>query len=182
MVNFYHPPSNIKRSTLNLNKAIIENFVSTQPDLWIFLKFALMKVELVRVDKGMHFNAVGASGNSISLDASPEIGGSNAGVRPMETLLMALGGCSGIDILHILRHHKDKIEDIRMVIEAEREKDKEPALFETIAVKFMIKGDLDPHKVERAVKLSMDKYCSVAKTLEKSASIDYSVELNGVIL
>jgi len=136
-----------------------------------------MEIELNLLNKAYHFEAKNEQGNSISIDASPAIGGENKGPRPMELLIMGLGGCSGIDVLSILRKQKIEPESFRIKLHADREKDAVPSLFTDILVEFIFKGDIDPAKAERAVKLSMDKYCSVAKTLEKSASITYKITM-----
>lgn len=117
-------------------------------------------------------------GNAVHMDNSPDEGGSKLGVRPMQMMLMALGGCSTIDIIGILNKQHQKIDDLSVEVNAEREKDKVPSLFETIVASFYFKGDLDPGKVKRAVDLSMGKYCSVSKTLEKTADIRYEIFLN----
>jgi putative redox protein len=131
-----------------------------------------MKIVLERKNDAVHFEAKNEDGVTVNIDGSPEIGGQNLGVRPMQLLLMGLGGCSGIDLKIILR--REPITDIKITIDAERQKDVEPSLFEKIHVHFDLFGALNPKKVERAVSLSMDKYCSVAKTLEKTATITYS--------
>jgi putative redox protein len=136
-----------------------------------------MEIELNLLNKAYHFEAKNEQGNSISIDASPAIGGENKGPRPMELLIMGLGGCSGIDVLSILRKQKIEPESFRIKLHADREKDAVPSLFTDIVVEFIFTGDIDPAKAERAVKLSMDKYCSVAKTLEKSASITYKITM-----
>ncbi|MDB5273161.1 MAG: hypothetical protein JWO58_1528 [Chitinophagaceae bacterium] len=134
-----------------------------------------MIINLVKQEGAYHFKAENESGSTINIDASPAIGGTNQGPRPMELLIMGLGGCSGIDILSILRKQKIEPDAFQISIHAEREKDATPALFTEIHVRFSLKGDIDAGKVERAAQLSMDKYCSVAKTLEKTAKITYSV-------
>lgn len=137
-----------------------------------------MEIELNLLNKAYHFEAKNEQGNAISIDASPAIGGENNGPRPMELLIMGLGGCSGIDVLSILRKQKIEPEGFQIKIHADREKDAIPSLFTDIVVEFIFKGEIDPVKAERAVKLSMDKYCSVAKTLEKSANITYKITVN----
>ena len=92
----------------------------------------------------------------------------------MELLIMGLGGCSGIDIINILQKQKIEVEDMKISIEAEREKDAIPSLFTDIRIHFTFKGNLDHNKVERAINLSLEKYCSVAKTLEKTARITHT--------
>jgi len=130
-----------------------------------------MEIELNLLNNAYHFEAKNESGNAVNIDASPAIGGLGLGSRPMELLIMGLGGCSGIDVLSILRKQKIEPSGFRISISAEREKDATPSLFTDIHVKFIFKGPLDAAKAQRAIDLSMDKYCSVAKTLEKTAKI-----------
>lgn len=138
-----------------------------------------MHIELKRLDDAFHFEAVSETGNIAMMDASENIGGHNKGVRPMQMMIMGLGGCSAIDIVLILKKQKQVIEDFQISIDAEREKDKEPSLWETIQIHFKLKGKIEKEKAERAVKLSMDKYCSVSKTLEiAGAKISYKVSVN----
>ncbi|MBK6947719.1 MAG: OsmC family protein [Haliscomenobacter sp.] len=132
-----------------------------------------MKIRIERQDDAFHMRAFNAGGNFIDTDASPDIGGNSKGMRPMELLLSSLGACSAIDVIHILRKQRQPLEDLRVDIDAEREKDKQPALFTTIHVSFTLTGNLDPEKVERAVNLSMEKYCSVSRIVEKTAKITW---------
>ena len=132
-----------------------------------------MKIELHRLNDAFHLEAVNESGNTVHLDASPAIGGENKGFRPMQLLLAALGGCSTIDIVNILRKQRQDVQDIRISVEGEREPGVEPSLWQTIHVQFTLTGNLDAEKVGKAVDLSMKKLCSVAKTLEKTATITY---------
>lgn len=142
-----------------------------------------MKINLNRVDDAFNFEAENEDGKIISIDAAPAIGGNNNGVRPMQLLLMGLGGCSGIDVINILKKQKQVIEDFSIQIQANRFENQEPSLFENIHIDFkLVGGDLSDKKVLRAVGLSMDKYCSVSAILEKTAKISYSAYLNGVKL
>lgn len=136
----------------------------------------MIKVQIKNIND-FHFEGTDANGKTVNMDAPVNgIGGEN-GIRPMQMLLMGLGGCSGIDVVSILKKQKQEFSDFSINIEAEREKDKEPALFTKIHAHFIFTGDLDPTKVERAVDLSITKYCSVARTLEKTAEITYSFEI-----
>ena len=138
-----------------------------------------MRIELKRLDDAFHFEAKNEDGNTIHFDASPKIGGSNKGVGPMQTLLMAIGGCSAIDIVLILKKQKQEITDFQISIEGDRQQNVEPALWESAHVHFKLKGKIEKEKAERAVQLSMEKYCSVSKTLEKAgAKITYTVAVN----
>ena len=138
-----------------------------------------MRIELKRLDDAFHFEAKSETGNVALMDAGENIGGSNKGVRPMQMLIMGLGGCSAIDVVMILKKQKQVIEDFEISIDGEREEGKEPSLWATIDVHFRLKGQIDKDKAERAVRLSMEKYCSVSKTLELAgAKITYKVSVN----
>ena len=140
-----------------------------------------MKVQLRRLDDAFHFEARNEHGATMQFDANPEIGGHDKGVRPMQALLMAVGGCSAIDIVLILKKQRQEITDFRMEIDGEREKGKEPSLWETIHVIYHLEGKIDPEKAKRAVQLSMEKYCSVSQTLEKAgAKITWETRVNGI--
>ena len=137
----------------------------------------MIKIELSRLNDAFHMEAVNEQGNSIQMDASPEIGGTNQGMRPMQLLLAAMGGCSSIDLVNILKKQKQPLRDLKVSITGEREKDVIPALYTEVHAHFRLFGDLDKDKVQKAVSLSVDKYCSVAKTLEKTAKVTYSFEI-----
>ncbi len=140
-----------------------------------------MKITLSRQNDAVHFIAKNEQDTVMHIDGSPEIGGENKGFRPMQMLLAALGGCSSIDVVSILKKQRQVLEAFDIEIDGEREAGKEPSLFQDILVTFKLTGaSLDPEKVKKAVVLSMDKYCSVAKTLEKTATIKYLIVLNGV--
>jgi putative redox protein len=137
-----------------------------------------MKVELRRVNDAFHFEAVGAAGVPVHIDGSPDIGGVDAGARPMEMILMGLGGCSAIDIVLILQKQRQVIQDMTISIEAERVPNETPSLFKTIHVHYNFKGDLQIEKVARAIELSMEKYCSVTAILNKTAVITHSFTIS----
>ena len=143
---------------------------------WIFNE-RKMKIELQRLNEAYHFQAVNEDGATLDMDAAPQIGGLNLGFRPMQVLLAGLGGCSSIDVISILKKQKQPLEDIRVSINGERDKDQVPSLFTEIHVHFTLAGELDEDKVKKAIDLSMDKYCSVAKTLEKTAKITHSYQI-----
>ncbi len=136
-----------------------------------------MKVELKRINEPYHFEATNQTGNSIHIDASPQIGGTDKGVRPMELLLMGLAGCASIDVISILRQQRFTIEDFKVTVDGEREKEKDANLFTDIVVNFFVKGDVEEEKLIRAIELSLGKYCSVSKTLEKTAKINYKYSI-----
>ena len=139
----------------------------------------MVKVELERVNGTYGFEAKDAGGHTVKIDTSPETGGENFGVRPMQLLLMGLGGCSGIDILSILKKQRQNVTGFRMRIEGEREPGKDPSLWKNIDLVFELKGDVDRDKAEKAVALSMEKYCSVSETLKRAgATMSWKVVIN----
>ena len=139
----------------------------------------MVKVELERVNGAFGFEAKDANGHIVKIDTSPETGGENFGVRPMQLLLMGLGGCSGIDILSILKKQRQKVTGFRMRIEGEREPGKDPSLWKKVDLVFEMKGEVDKEKAEKAVALSMEKYCSVSETLKRAgATLNWKVVVN----
>lgn len=126
------------------------------------------------------FTITDATNNTITIDIPPDQGGQGKGFRPMQTMLAALCGCSGVDIVSILKKQRQPIESLAIRVDGEREKEKEPALWETIHIQFIITGAIDPEKAKRAATLSVEKYCSVAETLRRAgAVITFSVTVNG---
>ena len=136
-----------------------------------------MHVELHRIDSDFHFHATGSSGVPINIDGAANIGGHDAGARPMELILMGLGGCSAIDIILILRKQKLEIDDFNISIKAERDLHEIPAVFKKIHVHFVLRGALHHDKVKRAIDLSMNKYCSVSAMLQPNVEITHSFEV-----
>jgi putative redox protein len=137
----------------------------------------MIKIELSRLNDAFHMEATNEQGNMVQMDGSPEIGGSNLGMRPMQLLLAGMAGCSAIDVISILKKQRQDLRDIKVTVTGEREAGAVPSLFNEIHAHFRLYGSLDPDKGSKAVSLSIEKYCSVSKTLEKSAKITYSVEV-----
>ena len=135
-----------------------------------------MNIELVRKNKAFHFEATDANQHIVQIDAGPNIGGADKGTRPMDLVLMGLGGCSSIDIGLILKKQKQELKDFKVQIQAERE-DAVPSLFKKINLHFILWGDLKENKVVKSIELSLQKYCSVAKILEPTAEITYTYEI-----
>ena len=140
----------------------------------------MIEINVNRVEGDFGFEAVSDNGHTVKMDTSPESGGSNFGIRPMQVLLMGMGGCSGIDIVMILKKQRQSIDSFSMKIEGEREKGKEPSLWENVKVVFELTGNIDPDKAQRACELSMKKYCSVTETLRRGGTnITWEVRVNG---
>ena len=130
----------------------------------------MVEINLIRKQGDFGFEAVDQFGNVACMDTSEESGGVNYGVRPMQMLLMGLGGCSAIDIVTILKKQRQHIEDFAIKITGERESGKEPSLWKEVSIQFILTGNITSEKAERAVELSMHKYCSVAETLRASGT------------
>jgi putative redox protein len=138
-----------------------------------------MEINLVRKSGKFNFEATNSGGFSVELDANPAIGGTGKGFRPMETLLVGLGGCSGIDMVNILTKQKEDLQDIKINIKATRKEDETPAIFDVINIEFNLVGELSIAKVERALQMTFDKYCSVSNILGRSATINFTYTING---
>lgn len=137
-----------------------------------------MEINLIRKSGKFNFEASNEGGFTVELDANPAIGGTGKGFRPMETLLVGLGGCSGIDMVNILTKQKEDLQDISIAIKATRKDEEVPAIFDVINIQFNLKGDLNEQKVERALQMTFDKYCSVSNILGRSATINFSYTIN----
>jgi putative redox protein len=139
----------------------------------------LMHAALTDPDFG--FDVSDEKGHSMRIDVPLEQGGGGTGFRPMQTVLAALTGCSGVDIVSILKKQRQEMRGLEILVDGEREQGKEPSLWEWLHVRFMITGEVEPGKAWRAAELSINKYCSVAETLRRAgARITWSVFVNGV--
>lgn len=138
----------------------------------------MITIELNRLNDAFHFSAENENGNQVHLDASTDIGGVDQGMRPMQMLLAAMGGCSAIDVINILKKQRQDLKDLKITVSGEREKDATPSLYQTVHAHFRFYGNLDADKVEKAINLSIEKYCSVSRTLEKAgATVTHSFEI-----
>lgn len=136
-----------------------------------------MKIRLNRINEDYLFECTNAAGNTILLDNTSQPDAK--GVSPMESLLMAVAVCSGIDMVSILKKQRQEITDFSAEVEGERIQVDEAKPFKEIKVKFMLEGIIDPAKALRAAELSFQKYCSVSKTLEPNVTVTYEVTVNG---
>ncbi len=131
----------------------------------------------IRLHDGSSFEGVAGSGHSVVMDVAPEMGGQNLGPRPMEMVLLGLGGCAAIDVLHILRTGRQIVVNMEVTLDAERSS-VDPKVFTSIRIHFVLVGSgLSQHKVRRAIDLSAEKYCSASMMLNKTADITYDFEI-----
>ena len=136
-----------------------------------------MKITLNRINEDFLFECTNSAGNSILLDNTSQPGAK--GVSPMESVLMAVAGCSGIDMVTILKKQRQNVTKFSAEVEGERIPVDDAKPFKSILVKFFVDGDVDPAKAQKAAQLSFEKYCSVSKTLEPNVTVNYEVTVNG---
>jgi putative redox protein len=135
-----------------------------------------MKAEIKWID-GRAFEGAADSGHKVIMDGPPESGGQNRGIRPMETLLLGMGGCTAFDVVDILEKSREDVADCLLEINADRASEI-PSVFTTIHIKYIVSGRaLNRAKVERAVNLSAEKYCSASIMLAKTAKITHEIEI-----
>lgn len=126
---------------------------------------------------GFQFVGESGSGHAMVMDAPSGSGGGSTGMTPMEMLLVAVGGCSGMDVASVLRKKRLDVRDIEIKVSGEKA-DEYPRKYTSIKLEFIVTGsNLPDESVKKAIDLSMDKYCSVKATLEGSAKIEYSYRI-----
>jgi putative redox protein len=131
----------------------------------------------IKLAEGITFVAESGSGHSVVVDAAPDVGGKDLGPRPMELVLMGTGACTAIDVMHILRKARQPVTDCVVELEAERAAD-DPKVFTAIRLRYVVTGKgLAAAQVERAIKLSKEKYCSATIMLAKTADITFDFEV-----
>ncbi len=132
------------------------------------------KVTLV---KDMQFSGRATSGHMLNMDADDVSGGHNAGFRPMELLLVGFGGCSGMDVISILRKKRQPVSGLEINVKGEKS-DEHPRIYKEVHIEYVVKGKgVGKEAVERAIALSLDKYCSVGATLSKAGRISHSYRI-----
>jgi putative redox protein len=132
----------------------------------------------VRWIDGMMMVGESPSGHAIVMDGPEDLGGKNLGIRPMEMLLLGLGGCTTIDVISTLKKMREEVRDCRVEISAERADD-HPKVFTRIHINFVVEGsNLNEKKVSKAVSLSADKYCSASIMLGKTADVTHDFEIH----
>jgi len=129
------------------------------------------KVTLI---KNMQFSGKATSGHTLVMDADDNAGGHNAGYRPMELLLVGFGGCSGMDVISILRKKRQSVSGLEINVRGEKA-EQAPQVYKQVHIEYVVKGKkVEKEAVERAIALSLDKYCSVGATLARSGTITHS--------
>ncbi len=136
-----------------------------------------MKISIHQLEDDEHFEASNESGGKIRLDGSGTVGGLEGGISPLQLLLAGVGACSAIDIAGILKKQKQELKAFEIEVTGDRRRRETYSEFESIHVRYIFTGDVDPKKAERAIDLSLNKYCSVSKALEKATEIESSYEI-----
>ena len=131
----------------------------------------------VTYTNGLQFVGESSSGHAIVMDGDPKVGGHNTGLRPMELLLVGLGGCAGMDVISIMKKKKQDVTGLEINVEGQKAENY-PKKFTDINIAFIIKGrNISEDALKKSIDLSMNKYCSVKATLEGSAKINYSYKI-----
>jgi putative redox protein len=134
-----------------------------------------MTVHLEQIDDAHQFRARSETGYEYTVTSDEEL----EGVSPMEMVALGLGSCSSVDILSILDKQRQRVDHYDVDVQAERADDEVPAVFRRLHVHYRVEGDVAPDKLRRAIELSLDKYCSVSRMLEQTATISYAFTVNG---
>jgi len=125
----------------------------------------------VKLFDGMEFQGTATSGHTLIMDADEAAGGQNRGFRPMELLLVGFGGCSGMDVISILRKKRQQITGLEINIKGQKSEGY-PKIYKEVHIEYVVKGkDIQKEAIERAIELSLEKYCSVGATLAKAGKI-----------
>jgi len=132
-----------------------------------------MQIHLKRQNKQVHFEASNSDGQTVQLDGSPAIGGEGKGMRPMELLLTSVASCSVFDVVNILTKQREPVQDVQVEATAERAETGDAKPFTSMHFKFLLKGKINQQKADRAVSLSVEKYCSVGASLDPNIPITY---------
>jgi putative redox protein len=138
-----------------------------------------MNIKLKRVNDAVHFEMTNEEGIAAYVDGAPRIGGEGKGVRPKELVLMGAAACSTIDIVLILKKMRQQLDDIQAETDGDWQAEGEHSILRKMHLTYRLFGPIKPHKAFEAVQMSLEKYCSVTKTLEATAEITFEVHLNG---
>jgi len=134
------------------------------------------KTVTIKQVEGLAFAALGPSGHWTMMDSRKDVGGHEGASAPMELLLMSLGGCTGMDVAAILAKMKQPLEDIQIEVKGTMRED-HPHAYTDIHIHYLVKGDVAQDKLERAIELSQEKYCSVSATLRPGVNLTHSYEI-----
>lgn len=136
-----------------------------------------MKIYLRRTNQEVLFEASNERGHRVSIEGSRNIGGEDSAPSPTELLLMSQAGCTGIDVVELLKKMRQKLIHIEIETEGQRAQDQVPKIFTRIHLHYKLYGDIKPEKAEKAISMSIEKYCTVSKMIDQVAEISHSFEV-----
>lgn len=137
-----------------------------------------MNVKVNWLKEELHMEAVNEEGGKIRIDGNTKIGGLEGGLAPMQLLLAGIAGCSAVDVISILEKQRQELHSLKVEVNGDKQPTGEGySEFKTIHMHYILSGNLDPNKVQKALDLSITKYCSVSKALEKTSEISYDFEI-----
>lgn len=137
-----------------------------------------MKITLERIDDNVQFEATNDRGNKVTMDGASSIGGQESGMSPMQLLLSAVAGCASFDVSLILKKQKQDVKSLKVEATGERPETGYAKPFTSIHLQFILTGSPEENKVQRAIELSVEKYCSVATSLDPNIKITYDHEIS----
>jgi putative redox protein len=136
-----------------------------------------MKIYLKRTNQAVHFEATNERGHTVNIEGSPNIGGEDSAPSPTELLLMSQAGCTAIDVVELLKKMRQPLEHLEVETEGHRAQDQVPKVFTHIHLHYKLYGDINPKKAEKAISMSIEKYCTVSKMIDKVAALTHSFEV-----
>lgn len=136
-----------------------------------------MEITLKRLNDAVHLRAENGKGNHTDYDGTENIGGQGKAMTPMENLLASVAACSALDVVPILKKQRQQLDDIEIKVTGNRHKVEEVKPFKDIHIHFILKGKIDPKKAEKAVALSVEKYCSVHASLDPNIRVTHGFEI-----
>ncbi len=165
----------VRSTSVSINSVLVTEILAGEK---IFSGETLIMIEAkVILNEGMEFKGTATSGHTLTMDADDAAGGRNKGFRPMELLLVGFGGCSGMDVISILRKKKQNVAGMEINVKGEKTEEY-PKIYREIHIEYIVKGKgVLKEAVERAIRLSLDKYCSVGATLAKAGKITSSYQI-----
>lgn len=136
-----------------------------------------MKVFLKRVNNSVLFEASNSRGHTIRIEGSRDIGGQDSAPSPTELLLMSQAGCTAIDVVELLKKMRQPLEHLEIETEGHRAQDQVPKIFTGIHLHYKLYGDVQPEKAEKAIAMSIEKYCTISKMIDQVAKLTFSFEV-----
>jgi putative redox protein len=136
-----------------------------------------MKVFLKRVNNSVLFEASNGRGHTIKIEGSRDIGGQDSAPSPTELLLMSQAGCTAIDVVELLKKMRQPLEHLEIETEGHRAQDQVPKIFTGIHLHYKLYGDVNPEKADKAIAMSLSKYCTISKMIDQVAKLTYSFEV-----